>query len=313
MEGINIVIMQFKEASISFIDWLRFIKNKSPKTEEQYKRHLLKFEDYLISIWKSDLEVEDLTLKIVNDFRIFIRKDTKKNISPKTANAYMITLRSFFKYLEKQEIEALSPTKIDLIKEEERKIEFLTDEELEKLFESVWSENIKDIRDIAIMKTIYSTWLRISELTSLNKNDIDLEKKEFSVRWKWRKIRIVFLTDDAVLHIKNYLKTRQDSFKPLFIRHNFDVKNIKILDDEKVRLTRNWVTDMIWKRALKANITKKVSAHTLRHSFATTLLWAWADLRSIQELLWHSNISTTQIYTHVTNPRLKEIHNKFIK
>lgn len=305
--------MKFKDARISFIDWLRFIKNKSPKTEEQYSRHLLKLEDYLISLDKNDLNVEDLTLKIVNDFRIYIRKSAKKPISTKTANAYMITIRAFLKYLEKQEITSLSPTKVDLIKDEERKIEFLSDSELQRLFESVGHDDIKDIRDIAIMKTIYSTGLRISELTSLNKNDIDLSKKEFSIRWKWRKIRIVFLTDDAVTHIKAYLEIRKDNFKPLFIRHNYDIKNVNILDDEHVRLSRIWVTDMIGKRALKANITKKVSAHTLRHSFATTLLGAGADLRSIQEMLGHSNISTTQIYTHVTNPRLKEIHDKFIK
>lgn len=305
--------MKYQEARNDFINWLEFIKNKSRKTSEQYLRHLLKLEDYLISIKKEDLEVENLSLKIVNDFRVYLHKNSKKPISVKTANAYMITIRAFLKYLEKQEISSLSPTKVDLIKDEERKIEFLTDNELEKLFESVNSDDIKDIRDLAIMKMIYSTGLRISELVWLNKNDIDLEKKEFSIRWKWRKIRIVFLTDDAVNHIKNYLSKRQDNFKPLFIRHNFNKENIKILDDEKVRLTRNWVTDMISKRALKAWITKKVSAHTLRHSFATTLLWAWADLRSIQELLGHSNISTTQIYTHVTNPKLKEIHNKFIK
>ncbi len=305
--------MLLKDAHISFIDWLRFIKNKSPQTEEQYKRHLLKLEDYLISIKKEDLEVEDLTLKIVNDFRVYLHKNSKKTISVKTANAYMITIRAFLKYLEKQEIASLSPTKVDLIKDEERKIEFLSDTELQRLFESVSKDDIKDLRDLTIMKMIYSTGLRISELVGLNKNDIDLEKKEFSVRWKWRKIRIVFLSDDAVAHIKNYVSKRQDNFKPLFIRHNFSKENIKILDDEKVRLTRIWVTDMISKRALKAWITKKVSAHTLRHSFATTLLWAWADLRSIQELLGHSNISTTQIYTHVTNPKLKEIHNKFIK
>ncbi len=305
--------MKYQEARNDFINWLEFIKNKSRKTSEQYLRHLLKLEDYLIIIKKEDLEVENLSLKIVNDFRVYLHKSSKKTISVKTANAYMITIRAFLKYLEKQEISSLSPTKVDLIKDEERKIEFLTDNELEKLFENVNSDDIKDIRDLAIMKMIYSTGLRISELVWLNKNDIDLEKKEFSIRWKWRKIRIVFLTDDAVSHIKNYLSKRQDNFKPLFIRHNFNKENIKILDDEKVRLTRNWVTDMISKRALKAWITKKVSAHTLRHSFATTLLWAWADLRSIQELLGHSNISTTQIYTHVTNPKLKEIHNKFIK
>ena len=303
--------MQFIEAKNDFINWLEFIKNKSPKTAEQYMRHLNKFEDFLLTLGKQGIKVSEITLKITNDFRIFLHRRNK--ISTKTANAYMITLRAFFKYLEKQEIEALSPTKIDLIKDEERKIEFLFEEELFSLFESINSDDIKDVRDLAIMKMIYSTGLRISELVGLNRNDIDLEKKEFSVRGKWRKVRIVFLTDDAVWHIKKYFSLRQDNFKPLFIRHNFNKENIKILEDEKVRLTRIWVTDMISKRALKAGIRKKVSAHTLRHSFATTLLGAWADLRSIQELLWHSNISTTQIYTHVTNPKLKEIHNKFIK
>lgn len=303
--------MQFIEAKNDFINWLEFIKNKSPKTAEQYMRHLNKFEDFLLTFGKQNIKVREITLKITNDFRIFLHRRNK--ISTKTANAYMITLRAFFKYLEKQEIEALSPTKIDLIKDEERKIEFLFEEELFSLFESINSDDIKDVRDLAIMKMIYSTGLRISELVGLNRNDIDLEKKEFSVRGKWRKVRIVFLTDDAVWHIKKYFSLRQDNFKPLFIRHNFNKENIKILEDEKVRLTRIWVTDMISKRALKAGIRKKVSAHTLRHSFATTLLGAWADLRSIQELLGHSNISTTQIYTHVTNPKLKEIHNKFIK
>lgn len=308
--------MKYLEAKISFIDWLRFIKNKSINTEEQYARHLTKLEDYLIVIWKQNIEIEELTLKMVNNFRIYLHKssrESKKEISIKTTNAYMITIRAFLKYLEKQEINALSPTKIDLIKDEERKIEFLTEIELNKLFDSIWNENIKDLRDLAIMKTIYSTGLRVSELRSLDKNNIDLVKKEFSIRWKWRKIRIVFLTQDSVNHIKKYLNARCDNFKPLFIRHNFNKDNINILQDENVRLTRQFISEMISLRARKIHITKKISAHTLRHSFATTLLWAWADLRSIQELLWHSNISTTQIYTHVTNPKLKEIHNKFLK
>lgn len=305
--------MQFSEAKIDFINWLEFIKDKSKKTSEQYFRHLSKFEDYLIVIWKNNIEIQDITLKIFNDFRVYLHKNSKKPISIKTANAYMITMRAFLKYLEKQDIPALSPTKIDLIKNEERKIEFLTQEELHILFESISWNDIKNVRDLAIMKMIYSTGLRISELIMLNKNDINLHSQEFSVRWKWRKLRMIFLSTDACNHIKNYLELRTDNFAPLFIRHNFDIKNTNILNDEKVRLSRIWVTDMIGKRALKAWITKKVSAHTLRHSFATTLLDAGADLRSIQEMLGHSNISTTQIYTHVSNPKLKEIHQKFIK
>lgn len=305
--------MNFIKAKIDFLDWLQFMKNKSPKTIEQYNRHLLKFEDYLIDIWLKDIELKDFDIKIINDFRIFLHKNSKKRISIKTANAYMITLRSFFKYLEKQDIKSFSPTKIDLIKNEERKVEFLTKEELDKLFNSIWSEDIKDLRDLAIIKTIYSTWLRVSETISLNINDIDFTQKQFTIRWKWRKLRIVFIWDDAIKQINKYLNKRDDNFKPLFIRHNYDKKNIDILNDEDMRLTRNWLSNMVGKRRLGAKITKNISAHTLRHSFATTLLWAWADLRSIQELLWHSNISTTQIYTHITNPKLKEIHNNIIK
>jgi site-specific recombinase XerD len=174
--------MQFKEAKINFLDWLEFIKNKSKKTSEQYGRHLEKFEDYLIEKNMPELEVENLTLKMVNDFRVYLHKTSKKDISQKTSNAYMITIRAFLKYLEKQEITSLSPTKVDLIKDEERKVEFLTEEELKKLFESISQEDIASIRDLAIMKTIYSTGLRISELTSLDKNSIDLVRKEFTIR-----------------------------------------------------------------------------------------------------------------------------------
>lgn len=304
--------MKFTESKLDFLNWLEFIKNKSKKTSEQYSRHLDKFEDFLISKDLWNILVEEITLKLVNDFRFFLHKSSNNKISQKTANAYMITLRSFFKYLEKQELSSLSPTKIDLIKDEERKVEFLTEEELKKLFESINWEDLASVRDLTIMKTIYSTGLRISELTSLDKNSIDLVRKEFTIRWKWRKLRMIFLTDEAVFFIKRYLEKRDDNFSPLFIRHNFKKENIKILESEKVRLTRNFISNMISKRALEAWITKQVSAHTLRHSFATTLLSAWADLRSIQELLGHSNISTTQIYTHITNPKLKEIHKKFL-
>lgn len=305
--------MNFKEYKLDFLNWLEFIKNKSKKTSEQYSRHLDKFEDYLIENKLDQLDIWEISLKNVNDFRYYLHKKSKKNISQKTANAYMISLRSFFKYLEKQDIDALSPTKIDLIKDEERKIEFLTKSELDLFFEWFSVSEIRDYRDFTICKMIYFTWLRISELTALNKNDLNFDTKEFSIRWKWRKIRMIFLNDELILILKKYLSLRKDNFKPLFIRHNYKTENIKILDDENVRLTRHFITDMISKRALKIWLTKKISAHTLRHSFATTLLSNWADLRSIQELLWHSNISTTQIYTHTTNPQLKEIHNKFLK
>lgn len=301
--------MKFTEAKIKFLNWLEIIKAKSPKTVEQYNRHLEKFEIYMKS-W--NFEVESIDLDLAEWFRTFVHRNWKI-VSIKTANAYMITLRSFLKYLEKTGIKSLSPTSIDLVKREQRQVEFLNDEELYKLFRAPDIETLTWKRDLAIMTCIYSTWLRISELTALNINDINLDKKEFVVRWKWKKLRIVYLNKDAANKIKKYIEARTDTYSPLFIRHNFDVKNFKNLEDDDVRLSRFFITTMIKEMAVKAYILKDISAHTLRHSFATTLLNNWADLRSIQELLGHSSITTTQVYTHVTNPKLKEIHNKFMK
>ena len=316
--------MEFETAHSNFLDWLEAIKNKSQNTIEQYDRHLRKFEEYLEEkdIDSFKFNVSKITLDLAEWFRTYLYKSTpgsntnpgvKKRISIKTANAYMITLRSFLKFLEKKWIKSLSPTSIDLIKAEERKIEFLTDEELERLLSAPDINTTIWTRDLAIMATIYSTWLRISELTALNIKDVDLKRKEFAVRGKWRKVRVVYLSKDAAHYIQKYLEKRNDSFDPLFIRHNVDIKDIDSLDDESLRLTRFFITGMIKKYALKAFILKNISAHTLRHSFATTLLNAGADLRSIQEMLGHASINTTQVYTHVTNPKLKEIHKKFMK
>jgi site-specific recombinase XerD len=225
----------------------------------------------------------------------------------------MITIRSFLKFLEKKWYKSLSPTSIDLIKAEDRQVEYLTTEELERLFEKPDTNTLIWSRDLAIMECIYSTGLRISELTNLNRKDINLKRREFAVRGKWKKVRSVFLTKHAATLIENYLEKRTDNLEPLFIRHNIKIQDIENFEDENVRLTRFFITWMVKKYAEKAFILKNISAHTLRHSFATTLLNAWADLRSIQEMLWHASITTTQVYTHVTNPKLKEIHNKFMK
>ncbi len=306
--------MNFQEAHDNFLNWLEVIKNKSEKTVEQYTRHLTRFSEYLEdhNIDSYSFTVGDIDLKLAEGFRSSLYKNGKK-ISIKTANAYMITLRSFLKYLEKQGIDSLSPTSIDLIKAEQRQVEFLTEEELQKLFTVPDTSTTIGKRDIAIMECIYSTGLRISELTNLNRNDINLDTKEFAVRGKGRKIRVVYLTDHAASLIKSYLSARVDHLSPLFIRHNIHHDNIDILEDENMRLSRFFITGMIKKYALKAGILKNISAHTLRHSFATTLLNNGADLRGIQEMLGHASITTTQVYTHVTNPKLKQMHHKFMK
>lgn len=307
--------MLFTEAHINFLNYLEVIKNKSPKTVEQYGRHLRKFESFIIESLKIDLKefrVQDIVLNIAERFRSYLY-EKNRTVSIKTANAYMITLRSFLKYLEKKWHKSLSATAIDLIKADDRHVEFLSEEELERLFNAPNTDTIIWTRDLAIMECIYSTGLRISELTALNKNDINLNRREFAVRWKWRKVRVVYLTKRSALLIEKYLEKRSDHLSPLFIRHNIKKENIDALENEKIRLTRFFITNMVKKYALKAFILKNISAHTLRHSFATTLLSNWADLRAIQEMLWHASITTTQVYTHVTNKKLKEVHSKFMK
>lgn len=306
--------MLHKDAHLKFLNYLEVIKNKSPRTIEQYDRHLNKFSQYIEEKYSnfSTFKVWDINLDIAEWFRSYLY-EKKRTISIKTANAYMITLRSYLKFLEKKWYKSLSATSIDLIKAEDRHVEFLTQEELERLFDIPDSKTIIWARDLAIMECIYSTGLRISELTALNRKDINLKRKEFAVRWKWRKVRVVYLTSKAAELIWNYLEKRNDHLSPLFIRHNIKKENIDILEDEKVRLSRFFITNMIKKSAVKAFILKDISAHTLRHSFATTLLSNWADLRAIQEMLWHASITTTQVYTHVTNKKLKEVHSKFFK
>lgn len=306
--------MLLKEAHLKFLNYLEVIKNKSPKTVEQYDRHLRKFSEYIDEKFKNldSFDMWNLSLDIAEWFRSYLY-EKRRTISIKTANAYMITLRSFLKFLEKKWQKSLSATAIDLIKAEDRHVEFLNPEELERLFASPNINTIIWTRDLAIMECIYSTWLRISELTNLNINDINLNRREFAVRWKWRKVRVVYLTKNAAKLIWNYLEKRTDSLSPLFIRHNTKKDDISSLDNESVRLTRFFITNMVKKYALKAYILKDISAHTLRHSFATTLLSNWADLRAIQEMLWHASITTTQVYTHVTNKKLKDVHSKFFK
>jgi site-specific recombinase XerD len=339
--------MKYIQALEDFLTYLRINKNASPKTAEQYELHIWKFlefidpetcaksqaylphtEIFLGSTenpekrarkmqWKMflrsniHLNIKNITADDLNEFRLYL---TDKWLSVTSANAYMITFRSFFKYLKKKWIECIDPTSIDLIRVHDRKVTFLTKEEVQLLFESTQKgTTLQDFRDYAILECIYSTGLRISELTQLNRDSINLETREFSIRGKGWKIRTVYLTPQACHAISQYKNMRSDAFAPLFIRHNYDTDDIKSIElhDENVRLSRFFITEMVRKRAIIAGISKNISAHTLRHSFATTLLENGADMRSIQELLGHSSITTTQVYTHVTNPRLKEIHGKF--
>lgn len=288
-------------------------KNASDKTLENYRRYLKKFSSFL----GEETPVEEITLEKVEDFRLFLARQknerTGDRILLKTQNYHLIALRAFLKFLQKRDIKSFTPEKIELPKIPERDIEHLEREEVERLFLAVDTSTLLGKRDMAILTTLFSTGLRVSELCSLHKNEINIERGEFAVRGKGRKVRVVFLTPLAGEKIQEYLNARGDSSAPLFIAHarksGKGAVNRATTDDR--RLTRGVVEEIVKKYALRAGIVKKVTPHTLRHSFATTLLKNGADLRSVQMMLGHASITTTQIYTHLTDTHLKKVHEKF--
>jgi site-specific recombinase XerD len=225
-------------------------------------------------------------------------------IGLKTQSYHLIALRAFLKFLSKQDIKSLAVEKIELPKTEEKEVNFLEPEEVAELFAAIPdSGELAALRDRTILETLFATGLRVSELANLNRKDVNLKKGEFSVRGKGGKIRVVFLTDSATEWIKKYLNKRQDIDEALFAHHKGKKDDLRLTPRSMERIIKHYAT--------KAGITKKVTPHTLRHSFATAMLGEGADLRSVQALLGHSSITTTQRYTHVTDQHLKEIHKKF--
>lgn len=289
-----------------FLEYCEIAQNKSKKTLENYTHYLKRFEDFL----SEDLKPRDLDLRKVQNFRLYLarHKDEKgRSLGLKTQMYHIIALRAFLKYLIKNDVATLAPEKIELAKVPQRTIEALDVEELERLFKSVDLSKAQGHRDLAILETLYSTGLRVSELASLNRDQVDLKRREFMVRGKGQKPRIVFLSKHASELLNNYFRRREDNFRPVFIN---GIKS-DILEEEKRRLSTVSIENIVRKYALRAGIIKKVTPHTLRHSYATGLLINGADIRSVQEMLGHSSITTTQIYTHVTNKSLKETHDRF--
>ncbi|MBD3270181.1 tyrosine-type recombinase/integrase [Candidatus Peregrinibacteria bacterium] len=306
--------MKIKTAIQNFLEYSEVNKNQSQKTLENYRHYLGRFEKWL----GSDFDVSKLDLQTINKFRVYLNRLTDDDGSPlltvKTQNYHIIALRAFLKYLVKNDIESLAPEKIELSKVDDRTVEYLDRDELEKLFAAIDNDGIRGLRDKALMKVLYSTGLRISELVALNVDQINLETREFRVQGKGRKYRIVFLSEDACKSLIDYLKARKDSIKPVFISHGRVKKaDPSKSEDELRRLTPTMIQYLIRNYGRLAGLVKPVTPHKLRHSFATELLKNGADIRSVQEMLGHSSITTTQIYTHLTNNRLKEIHKKFHK
>lgn len=303
-----------------FFVYLEVIKNQSPKTLQNYRHYLSRFIKYINN---NKLTPKDIDLILVNKYRVYLNHvigTNKKTLSKKTQFYHIVALRVFLKYLAKNDITSLSSEKIELGKFVRKEVEFLTKEEILSMLKAVNRDNIKGKRDYAIMLTLFMTGLRVSELASLRRDKINLEKKEFMVIGKGDKPRIVFINEIAPQVIQEYLNCRIDNNPAMWVSHHK-----KYIGEQKAKPNKNIVEEMnealsvrmiqliIKKYKTKAGIIKEVTPHTLRHSFATTMLQNGADIRSVQELLGHSSITTTQVYTHVTNNKLKEIHEKYMK
>jgi site-specific recombinase XerD len=300
--------MKLSQLQRQFLEYLEIERGRSLKTVENYDRYLTRF----FAFAKTE-DPKKLTEEQVREFRLWLnRQDGTKvggRMEPmkrRTQNYYLIALRAFLKYLRKRGVESLNPERIELAKVPERSLDLITSQELDRLLNASDLSTITGLRDRAILELLFSTGLRISELTNLSIDDVDLSRDEFSVRGKGDKIRVVFLSEKAKTAIKNYLKERKDMSDALFVQYGKNAKGAK-----DIRLSPRAVQRTLKVCATKAGITRKVTPHVIRHSFATDLLSNGADLRSVQALLGHANIGTTQIYTHVTDKHLREVHKKF--
>ena len=291
-----------------FLEYLEIEKGRSLKTIENYDRYLSRFIEFT-QIKKP----QNITDKVVRKVRLWLNRQengvitegVNETLKKKTQNYYLIALRAFLKFLRRREIDSLSPERIELAKVGDRDIDLISSDDLERLLAAPDATDVKSLRDKAILELLFSTGLRVSELCSLN-NDIDLKRDEFSVRGKGEKIRVVFLSSTAKEAIRNYLDKRKDMDEAMFVQFGKNASNAKSL-----RLSSRSIERIVKHCAIKAGISKKVTPHVVRHSFATDLLQNGADLRSVQALLGHANIATTQVYTHVTDKHLSDIHKAF--
>ncbi|MEK7068414.1 MAG: site-specific tyrosine recombinase/integron integrase [Patescibacteria group bacterium] len=288
---------ELQKLKTAFLEYLEIEKGRSVKTVENYDRYLSRF--------LAHAKVQSpgrITETAVREFRIHLNRSGLKH---KTQNFYMIALRAFLKFLRKREIESLTPEKIELAKVGQRDLDLISPQELERLMKGPSGSTLRDLRDRAILELFFSTGLRVSELCSLSR-DLDLSRDEFSVRGKGEKVRVVFLSPEAKAAIKAYEAKRGDVDDALFVQMGKNAKNTKDL-----RISPRSIERLVKRYAIKAGITRKVTPHVIRHSFATDLLENGADLRSVQAMLGHAHIATTQVYTHVTDKHLRDVHKKF--
>lgn len=290
-----------------FIEHVEVERGRSQKTAENYHLYLQRLIEFA-----GDIKVERLNAELIRKWRLWLNRyqnEAGDSLGKLTQSYHLIALRSFLGYCSKRGIDTLTPEKIELPKTRRKQVSFLSGEETLRLLEAIDTQSVIGLRDRAIIELLFSSGLRVSELVGLDIGHVNLNRGEFTVRGKGDKDRPVFISPEASEWLAAYLKARTDSFKPLFIRYS----GANTIDnpDEAVRLSARSVQRIVASYARAAGITKHVSPHTLRHSFATDLLMNGADLRSVQSMLGHSNIATTQVYTHVTDQHLKDIHRRF--
>jgi site-specific recombinase XerD len=301
------VLMLFAKARTDFLEYLEIEQNRSQKTIENYDHYLTRLTDFA-----GDIKISDIDPELIRKWRLWLNRlgtNTSDELGKATQNYHLIALRSFLKFCAKRDIPALTADKVELARTTRKQVTFLNEEELERMFGQPDTNTLGGLRDRAILELLFSSGLRVSELVGLDRDHINLKRREFMVRGKGQKDRPIFISPEAARWVEEYLGRRQDSSRPLFVRYSGS-KQVD-LSGNFHRLTARSVQRLVARYALLAGITKHVSPHTLRHSFATDLLMNGADLRSVQALLGHSNIATTQIYTHVTDPHLRAVHEKF--
>lgn len=295
------------ELLLEYIEHLEVEGGRSARTAENYTLYLERFVEFT-----NDITVEKITSEVIRKYRLWLNRYKNGNddeLATITQSYHLIALRGFLGYLSKRDIVSLSPDKIELPKTARKQVTFLDYEEVSRLLDQIDTSSEVGLRDRAIIELLFSSGLRVSELVNLNRDHINTKRREFMVRGKGQKDRPIFISEAAADQVNEYLAKRSDTLPPLFL--SYSRNNITNNTGDYRRLTARSIQRIITRYARLAGITKHVSPHTMRHSFATDLLMNGADLRSVQSMLGHSNISTTQIYTHVTDQHLKEIYEKF--
>lgn len=324
--------MNIKELKSQYLEYLEIEKGRSRKTIENYSHYLTRFLE-----WAKISDAKNINEELVRSYRVYLNRlgdESGEKLKKITQNYYIIALRSFLKFLAKKDIKTLQAEKVEVGKSSRKEVEFLEADEVERIIAAANGTDFRSLRDRAMLELLFSSGLRVSELVSINRDRLDLKNQEFTVRGKGDKVRVVFVSDNAKKALEKYLDKRSDIDPAVFVRdakaqEKFTKKIVETQfiasknigkdamnrafakEKDTLRLTPRSVQRMVKHYAAKAGIIKDVHPHTLRHSFATDLLINGADIRSVQAMLGHSSITTTQIYTHVTNKQLKEVHKAF--